>query len=91
MKPATTKKFVLVTFAAIVALLALCPETFAQCPMCRTAVTNSGAKAMNLGILVLLIPPVSMFCSVFVIAYRYRKARADDGGTTGDRHRSGLR
>jgi len=29
---------------------------------------------MNLAVLVLLLPPVALFCAFFVVAYRYRKA-----------------
>ena len=73
--------------ALVVCFVAPCPDVLAQCAMCRTGVSNSGAQAMNLAILVLLIPPVAMFCSVFAIAYRYRNARKAEGATTdGVRH-----
>ena len=32
---------------------------------------------MNIAILVLLIPPVSVFCSIFAIAYKKRKGDED--------------
>ena len=53
----------------------------AQCPLCRTAVQQAGdatARTMNLAILVLLIPPVSIFCTIFAVAYKKRKG--DDDG-----------
>ncbi|HEX8351617.1 MAG TPA: hypothetical protein VF611_01740 [Pyrinomonadaceae bacterium] len=56
----------------------------AQCPLCRTAVQQAGdktARTMNLAILVLLVPPVSIFCTIFVVAYRRRKG--DDGDDQG--------
>jgi heme/copper-type cytochrome/quinol oxidase subunit 2 len=54
-------------------------SALAQCAMCRAAVGNSteAAKAssgMNLAVLVLLVPPVALFCAFFIVAYRYRKA-----------------
>ena len=58
----------------------------AQCPLCRTAVQQAGdqtARTMNLAILVLLVPPVSIFCTIFVVAYR--KRRGDDEGDDDDR------
>ena len=63
--------------AAIVAVV--CPSVLAQCAMCRAAVGSSAeaasmASGMNLAVLVLLIPPVALFCALFVVAYRYRKA-----------------
>ncbi len=54
----------------------------AQCPLCRTALQDAGdktARTMNLAILVLLIPPVSIFCTIFAVAYMKRKGD-DDGG-----------
>jgi hypothetical protein len=48
----------------------------AQCSMCRaslTSVTNSRfLRNFNIGVLVLLIPPVSIFCSMFVVLRKYR-------------------
>ena len=61
---------------------------FAQCPMCRAS-AEAGANgnaafsgALNLGILVLLIPPVLIFCAIFFLAYRYRKALGDGPADT---------
>ena len=65
---------VLVVFAAVVLLLA---NTYAeaQCSMCRaslTSVTNSRfIRNFNIGVLVLLIPPVSIFCSIFIVLKKY--------------------
>ena len=65
---------VLVAFAAVVVLLA---NTYAdaQCSMCRaslTSVTNSRfIRNFNIGVLVLLIPPVSIFCSIFIVLKKY--------------------
>jgi hypothetical protein len=47
--------------------------------MCRAALSSSteAAKAsggMNLAVLVLLVPPVAIFCALFIVAYRLRKA-----------------
>lgn len=66
---------VLVVFAVAVVLLA---NTYAdaQCSMCRaslTSVTNSRfIRNFNIGVLVLLIPPVSIFCSLFIVLRKYR-------------------
>ena len=47
----------------------------AQCSMCRaslTSVTNSRfMRNFNIGVLVLLIPPVSIFCSIFIVLKKY--------------------
>jgi hypothetical protein len=66
---------VLVVFAVAVVLLA---NTYAdaQCSMCRaslTSVTNSRfVRNFNIGVLVLLVPPVSIFCSIFIVLRKYR-------------------
>jgi hypothetical protein len=57
-------------------------DALAQCPLCRTAIdrANDGsARTMNIAILVLLIPPVSIFCSIFAVAYRKLKKEERDG------------
>ena len=65
---------VLLVFAVAVVLLA---NTYAdaQCSMCRaslTSVTNSRfIRNFNIGVLVLLIPPVSIFCSIFIVLKKY--------------------
>ena len=65
---------VLLVFAVAVLLLA---NTYAeaQCSMCRaslTSVTNSRfIRNFNIGVLVLLVPPVSIFCSIFIVLKRY--------------------
>ena len=58
----------------------------AQCPLCRSALQQSDdrtASTMNLAILVLLIPPVSIFCTIFAVAYKKRRGgdeEEDDRG-----------
>jgi hypothetical protein len=51
-------------------------EALAQCALCRTALQDSGeatARTLNLAILVLLIPPVAIFCTIFAVAYKRGK------------------
>ena len=54
----------------------LADSTFAQCVMCRASLTNNSAfaKNLNIGVLVLLVPPVSIFCTIFILAIRNRKS-----------------
>jgi hypothetical protein len=74
MKWSWQRVLVLMVCAAAVVLLA---HTYAeaQCSMCRaslTSVTNSRfIRNFNIGVLVLLIPPVSIFCSIFIVLKRY--------------------
>ena len=77
------RKFRLTAAAALVlaAVWAGPAPARAQCPLCRTAVQQAGdktARTMNLAILVLLVPPVSIFCTIFALAYRRRKGDEED-------------
>ena len=72
----------LTVFAAglVSTLLAWSVPVLAQCAMCKNAVTGSPdaarlSQSLNFAVLVLLIPPVLIFCGIFVVAYRYRKSR----------------
>jgi hypothetical protein len=75
------RKLYLLLFAALALLaLAALQPALAQCPMCRTAVDRGGAAAartLNVGIVVLLLPPVAIFCSIFAVAYRKVKGEED--------------
>ena len=70
---------VLVTFAF---LAALSTTAFGQCSMCRSALAGSSnaffVRNFNIGVLVLLLPPVTIFCSIFVALKRYRAADEED-------------
>lgn len=69
----------LIPAAAMLALFNA-PAVMAQCAMCRTAIESTGgglARSLNLGIIVLLIPPVAIFCAIFATAYKHRKAPSD--------------
>jgi len=62
---------------AVALLIALCSEsTLAQCAMCRASLAGNSAfvKHMNLAVFVLLVPPVSIFCTIFILAFRHRKS-----------------
>jgi energy-coupling factor transporter transmembrane protein EcfT len=61
----------------VIGILLVCSlDTYAQCSMCRAALSgaNNGKfiRNLNIGILVLLLPPVSIFCSIFIILRRNR-------------------
>ena len=78
LKPVT---LVLVSFAFLVALST---TAFGQCSMCRSALAGSSnaffVRNFNIGVLVLLVPPVTIFCSIFVVLKRYKKADDEDQG-----------
>ena len=67
-----------VAMAAVMALgfAVFSESTMAQCVMCRASLTNNSAfvRNLNIGVLVLLVPPVSIFCTIFILAIRHRRA-----------------
>ena len=75
----TVNVFVVLTALVAVLLMAVAPVE-AQCAMCRASIQNNAAfvRGLNLGVLVLLTPPVAIFCAIFIVAYRHRKGGKDD-------------
>jgi hypothetical protein len=70
----------------VLGLAASTSTALAQCAMCRAALGNSteaanASSGMNLAVLVLLIPPVALFCALFIVAYRLRKAPGEEIGS----------
>ena len=74
------RKAALVIAMAIVAVFLLSTSVFGQCSMCKTALAGANnalfVRNFNIGVLVLLVPPVTIFCSIFVVLKRYK--RSDD-------------
>ena len=65
------------TALAVASMFALSPHSAAaQCVMCRASIGSNSlfARNLNIGVLVLLAPPVAMFCAIFVLAFRHRKS-----------------
>ena len=66
---------VLIVVAAGVVLLASASAD-AQCSMCRAALTGAAntkfVRNFNIGVLVLFVPPVAIFCSIFIALKRHR-------------------
>ena len=77
------KKLVLLGVAAGIFLLLLTSSATAQCSMCRAALAGSNnaffIRNFNIGVLVLLVPPVTMFCSIFVVLKRYHREDQQSG------------
>jgi len=75
MKSNWWRVLVLVVLAAGIVLLAS-GYADAQCSMCRSALTSATnprfIRNFNIGVLVLLAPPVAIFCSIFVVLRKYR-------------------
>jgi|SRR4051794_1765451 hypothetical protein len=74
----TIKLALVAAFLGACLLISSAPA-IAQCAMCKTALTNSPetaklAENFNKAVFVLLIPPVLLFCGIFIAAYKFRKA-----------------
>jgi hypothetical protein len=67
---------VLMALAVAVLCVLWAEGTMAQCAMCRASIGSNSAFArnLNIGVLVLLVPPVTMFCTIFVLAIRHRRS-----------------
>jgi hypothetical protein len=74
-KPGVNIQALTLIAGAVFCILLLSEPTFAQCAMCRASLgaNSSFLRNFNIGVLVLLVPPVSIFCAIFVVAYRHRK------------------
>ncbi|HKP36270.1 MAG TPA: hypothetical protein VJT71_05390 [Pyrinomonadaceae bacterium] len=68
-------RFLFLAVGAVACLLVFSDSALAQCAMCRGSFGGNSAFArnLNIGVLVLLAPPVSIFVTIFVIAFRHRK------------------
>ena len=68
--------------AAFVAVLVLSSSALGQCSMCRAALAGSNnpffIRNFNIGVLVLLVPPVTIFCSIFVVLKRYKQSEEEE-------------
>ncbi|HEY2961211.1 MAG TPA: hypothetical protein VGJ37_02275 [Pyrinomonadaceae bacterium] len=64
----------IVLVVAVVLLLAVPAD--AQCSMCRAVLNGSNngkfIRYLNIGVLVLLLPPVSIFVTIFILLRKYR-------------------
>jgi uncharacterized membrane protein len=89
-----TIKIALMMAGLIIVLLLMSLPAMAQCAMCKTAVTGSPeagrlSQSLNTAVIVLLIPPVLIFCGMFVLAYKYRKAQGAEGEQSSHDERKG--
>jgi hypothetical protein len=69
-------RLVLAAIAVALVVGLFSESALAQCVMCRASIGSNSvfARHLNIGILVLLVPPVSIFCTIFVLAFRHRKS-----------------
>jgi heme/copper-type cytochrome/quinol oxidase subunit 2 len=82
MRAGLKMKTLLLLIMALAVVLVLSGSALGQCSMCRAALAGSNnaffIRNFNIGVLVLLVPPVTIFCSIFVVLKRYKAADADE-------------
>lgn len=83
MKAKRTTKLLLSIAGVLMMMQVFVSSAMAQCAMCKNTVAGSPSAAklsesLNFAIIILLIPPVLIFCGIFFIAYRHHKARATE-------------
>ena len=73
-------RFLAFVLVALSILFVFSSDAEAQCSMCRAALAGSNngkfLRNLNIGILVLLLPPVTIFCSIFIVLKRHRGEEA---------------
>ena len=72
-------------FGLCTAIVLLGTPALAQCAMCRVAVTSATngvtlMRSLNLASLVLLVPPVGIFCVIFGMAFKQRQRHEQEEG-----------
>lgn len=81
MKIASIAKGLLVPGLVLAVFLAVEATGLAQCSMCRAALGGSNnpffIRNFNIAVLVLLTPPVVIFCSIFVVLRRHHTPEND--------------
>lgn len=63
------------------------PDALAQCAMCKTSAANLdsiSARQLNISTLILLCPPVAIFCAIFVVAYKHRNPQGGESRVTSE-------
>jgi len=75
--------------AALILMAATVEPALAQCAMCKQTVAGSSdaetvSRGLNLAVLVLLLPPVAIFGTIFGVVYRYRNVQDERRETKND-------
>jgi hypothetical protein len=69
------RRFAFLAFVLVLILLSS-DAALAQCSMCKAVLTSSRdavfIRGYNIAVLVLLLPPVTIFCSIFIVLKRHK-------------------
>jgi hypothetical protein len=82
MKFVRIAKWFLLPGLILAVFVALEATALAQCSMCRASLAGSNnplfVRNFNIAVLVLLTPPVAIFCSIFVVLKRHSRPENDE-------------
>lgn len=74
------KRVVLLGVVLLGVMMLFNSDVNAQCSMCRASLVAANGRFLqnfNTAVLVLLIPPVTIFCSIFVVLRKHGRSRDD--------------
>ena len=75
------RRYAFLAFVLVLILLSS-DAALAQCSMCKAVLTSSRdagfIRGYNIAVLVLLLPPVTIFCSIFIVLRRHRNQADPD-------------
>jgi hypothetical protein len=75
------KTFLLLALVAAGWAVFFATDALAQCAMCKASAASLdsiSARQLNISTLILLCPPVAIFCAIFVVAYKSRNPPDDE-------------
>jgi hypothetical protein len=85
MKSTRTTRLVFLFSLALLLMVLFEGTGLSQCSMCRASLAGSNntffIRNFNIGVLVLLTPPVAIFCSIFIILKRHSKGGEQPDGS----------
>ncbi len=67
---------------ATFALCVFCAPALAQCAMCKATGSGLDAKAaryLNIAVVLMVSPPVTIFCGFLYLTYKHRRPPGDEG------------
>jgi hypothetical protein len=74
-------RFIWLGLALLFALALFCVPALAQCAMCKATTAGldaSEAKHMNAAIVMMVSPPVALFCTFIYLTFKHRRPPGDD-------------
>ena len=81
------RRFVFLVVGLVLLLLSS-DAALAQCSMCKAVLTSSRdasfIRGYNIAVLVLLVPPVTIFCSIFIVLKRHKSQAEAEQSTEKD-------